>query len=42
MRDDAVALHPLVGLPGTRLSQGLARWWHLGITLLWVVNDILF
>lgn len=42
MRDDAVALHPQVGLPGKRLSTGLARWWHLVVTLLWVVNGVLF
>ncbi len=42
MRDDAVGLPSLVGLPGKRLSSGLARWWHLGVTLLWVANGILF
>ena len=42
MRDDAVGLHPQIGLPGKRMSQGLARWWHLGITLLWVANGVLF
>ena len=42
MRDDAVGLNPLVGLPGKRLSGGLARWWHLGVTLLWVLNGIVF
>ena len=41
-RDDSVGLHPLVGLPGKRFSGGLARWWHLAVTLLWVVNGILF
>jgi thiosulfate reductase cytochrome b subunit len=42
MRDDAVGLSPQVGIPGKRLSSGLARWWHLGVTLLWVANGILF
>jgi thiosulfate reductase cytochrome b subunit len=42
VRDDAVALHPQVGLPGPKRTQGLARAWHLGITLLWVANGILF
>ena len=42
MRDDGVALHPQIGLPGKARSQGLARAWHLGITLLWVVNGLLF
>jgi sulfoxide reductase catalytic subunit YedY len=42
MRDDAVGLSPQVGLPGKRLSSGLARWWHLSVTLLWVANGILF
>ncbi len=42
VRDDSVALHPLVGLPGPKRTQGLARAWHLGITLLWVVNGVLF
>ena len=42
MRDDAVGLNAQLGLPGTRLSTGLARWWHLGVTLLWVANGILF
>lgn len=41
-REDAVGMHPLVGLPGKRLSGGLARWWHLGVTLLWVLNGIVF
>jgi methionine sulfoxide reductase catalytic subunit len=42
MRDDAVGLHPQLGLPGKRLSGGLAHWWHLAVTFLWVVNGILF
>ena len=42
MRDDSVALRPQIGLPGPKRSQGLARAWHLGITLLWVLNGVLF
>jgi methionine sulfoxide reductase catalytic subunit len=42
VRDDSVALHPLIGLPGPKRSQGLARAWHLAITLLWVANGVLF
>jgi thiosulfate reductase cytochrome b subunit len=42
MRDDAVGLNPQLGLPGRKHSTGLARWWHLGVTLLWVGNGILF
>jgi sulfoxide reductase catalytic subunit YedY len=42
MRDDAVGLPSGIGLPGKRLSTGLARWWHLGISLLWVLNGAVF
>ena len=42
VRDDSVALHPQIGLPGPKRSHGLARAWHLGITLLWVANGIVF
>jgi methionine sulfoxide reductase catalytic subunit len=42
MRDDAVSLPAHIGLPGKRFSTGLARWWHLGVTMLWVVNGVLF
>lgn len=42
VRDDAVALHPLVGLPGPKRTGGVARWWHLSVTLLWVVNGVVF
>ena len=42
IRDDSVALHPQVGLPGPKRTQGLARAWHLGITLLWVANGVVF
>ena len=42
VRDDSVALHPMIGLPGPKRTQGLARAWHLGLTLLWVANGVLF
>ncbi|MHB1172119.1 MAG: hypothetical protein ACYCZY_06440, partial [Lacisediminihabitans sp.] len=33
-REDAVQLPGWLGLPGRRLSTGLARWWHLGLDVL--------
>ncbi len=39
---DTVALPPQFGLPGFRHSIGLARWWHLGIDVLWLVNGAVF
>ena len=30
------------GLPGIRHSIGLARWWHLGADVLWLLNGIVF
>jgi methionine sulfoxide reductase catalytic subunit len=42
VREDGVALPSLVGLPGPRRTGALARWWHLSIDLLWVVNGIVF
>lgn len=41
-RDDAVQLSGMVGLPGRRLSTGLARWWHLGLDVLWFANGVVF
>ena len=41
-RDDAVALPGWVGLPGRRLSTALARSWHLGVDMLWLVNGVVF
>lgn len=41
-KDDAVQLRGWVGLPGRRHSTGLARSWHLGLDMLWLVNGILF
>ncbi|WP_232004419.1 molybdopterin-dependent oxidoreductase [Mycobacterium paragordonae] len=39
---DTVALPPQFGLPGFRHSIGLARWWHLGVDVLWLVNGAVF
>jgi methionine sulfoxide reductase catalytic subunit len=40
--DDTVALPGQFGLPGFRHSIGLARWWHLGADVLWLVNGLVF
>ncbi|HEU4363698.1 MAG TPA: molybdopterin-dependent oxidoreductase, partial [Mycobacterium sp.] len=39
---DTVALPPQFGLPGFRHSIGLARWWHLGLDTLWLLNGAVF
>lgn len=41
-RDDTVTLPSWLGLPGVRHSIGLARWWHLGVDMLWVVLGVVF
>ncbi|MCW4458897.1 cytochrome b/b6 domain-containing protein [Microbacterium sp. MPKO10] len=41
-RHDAVALPTQLGLPGTRRSTASARWWHLTITMLWLLNGVVF
>jgi sulfoxide reductase catalytic subunit YedY len=41
-KQDAITLPKNVGLPGIRHSIGLARWWHLGVDVLWLVNGITF
>ncbi len=41
-KQDSVTLPPQVGLPGLRHSIGLARWWHLGVDVIWLVNGALF
>lgn len=41
-KQDSITLPDGVGLPGRRHSIGLARWWHLGINSLWLLNGILF
>jgi len=41
-KDDSVALPKWLGLPGFRHSIGLARWWHFGFDVLWIVNGVIF
>lgn len=41
-KEDSITLPNGVGLPGRRHSIGLARWWHLGIDTLWLLNGIVF
>lgn len=38
----SISLPGQVGLPGIRHSIGLARWWHLGIDALWLLNGLVF
>jgi methionine sulfoxide reductase catalytic subunit len=41
-KQDSISLPKHLGLPGLRHSIGLARWWHLGVDVLWVVNGVVF
>ncbi len=41
-KQDSISLPGQVGLPGLRHSIGLARWWHLGIDALWLLNGVVF
>lgn len=41
-KQDSVGLPRHLGLPGLRHSIGLARWWHLGIDALWLINGAVF
>ena len=41
-KQDSVTLPAQIGLPGLRHSIGLARWWHLGVDVIWLVNGALF
>ncbi len=41
-KQDSISLPGQVGLPGLRHSIGLARWWHLGTDVLWLVNGVIF
>ncbi|WP_192726492.1 molybdopterin-dependent oxidoreductase [Mycobacterium sp. OAS707] len=41
-KQDSVTLPGQIGLPGVRHSIGLARWWHLGIDMLFLLNGALF
>jgi sulfoxide reductase catalytic subunit YedY len=41
-KQDSISLPGQVGLPGLRHSIGLARWWHLGVDSLWLLNGVIF
>ena len=41
-KKDSISLPGQVGLPGIRHSIGLARWWHLGTDVLWLLNGLVF
>ncbi len=41
-KQDSISLPRQVGLPGIRHSIGLARWWHLGVDTLFVLNGLIF
>jgi methionine sulfoxide reductase catalytic subunit len=41
-KQDSISLPRQVGLPGLRHSIGLARWWHLGVDALWLLNGVIF
>lgn len=41
-KDDSVTIPGWLGIPGIRHSIGLARWWHFSVTLLWMINGIVF
>ena len=41
-KQDSITLPKHLGLPGLRHSIGLARWWHLGVDVLWLANGLVF
>jgi DMSO/TMAO reductase YedYZ molybdopterin-dependent catalytic subunit/thiosulfate reductase cytochrome b subunit len=41
-KQDSVTLPSQLGLPGIRHSIGLARWWHLGTDVLWLLNGLVY
>jgi sulfoxide reductase catalytic subunit YedY len=41
-KQDSISLPGQIGLPGIRHSIGLARWWHLGVDVLWLLNGLVF
>jgi len=41
-KKDSISLPGQVGLPGIRHSIGLARWWHLGVDTVWLLNGLVF
>ncbi len=41
-KQDSISLPGQLGLPGIRHSIGLARWWHLGTDVLWLLNGLVY
>ncbi|MCB0923036.1 MAG: molybdopterin-dependent oxidoreductase [Mycobacterium sp.] len=41
-KDDSVSLPRWLGIPGTRHTIGLARWWHFTFDALWLLNGAVF
>jgi methionine sulfoxide reductase catalytic subunit len=41
-KQDSVNVPGWIGIPGLRHSIGLARWWHLGMDMLWLLNGLIF
>ncbi|MGI8847839.1 MAG: molybdopterin-dependent oxidoreductase [Candidatus Dormibacteria bacterium] len=41
-KQDSISLPGQIGLPGIRHSIGLARWWHLGVDTLFLLNGLVF
>ena len=41
-KQDSISLPGQLGLPGLRHSIGLARWWHLGVDAVWLLNGAIF
>ncbi len=41
-KQDSISLPGQIGLPGIRHSIGLARWWHLGVNTLWLLNGLVY
>ena len=41
-KQDSVNVPGWIGIPGLRHSIGLARWWHLGADMLWLLNGLVF
>lgn len=41
-KDDSVTIPGWLGIPEVRHSISLARWWHFSVTLLWMINGVVF
>lgn len=41
-KEDSIRLPSGVGLPGVRHTIGLARWWHLGTDVVFLLNGVVF